>query len=197
MVCRNTTLRVVVVSAAVTCVLLPASPSWPHAAARGLSPAASFSPGRVTTTTSRSSQVVPESVARRLRNSFPGMLFPRYVPVGFVFRGARVAATQPRLGRPRTAIIVFARKGRPLHWYVSRSGGPHDFNCPKRGSMNYPPTSDRRRAIRGRTIFLTQGAVGQSAWLCTGGNRPLTVEAWNDYSVTGSALMNVVAHATV
>lgn len=140
--------------------------------------------------------VVPNPVVRRLRAMFRGVLFPSTLPADFVFRSGRVAAAQPRIEKPRTAIITFNRKDRILEWYVSRSGGPRDLRCPNPGTINYPATSDRRRRLAGRLVHLVQGAVGQSAWFCTKGRSGMTVEAWNDYSITGSALMSFVARAT-
>jgi hypothetical protein len=44
-------------------------------------------------------------------------------------------------------------------------------------------------------VYLIQGAKGQSAWICVSKPKQITVEMWNDYSVSAKTLMRVVGSA--
>ena len=139
----------------------------------------------------RGNRLVRTRDANALRTSFGRFSpLPATLPTGFIYTRWQIANQTPY--EPRTAYVMFGRDGRRLTWSVQPSGFSRYSNCPRSGT---PRFAQRKKRIGSRTVYLGQGAVGQEAWICLGGSRPITVSAWNDYSVTGATLMRVVASA--
>jgi hypothetical protein len=136
-------------------------------------------------------RLVRKRDADALRASFGRTVpLPTTLPSGFVY--TRWWISNRTTYEPRTAHVMFGRDGRRLQWVVAPSGFWRFSDCSRSGK---PRGAQRQKKIGRRMVSLLQGAVGQSAWFCIGGSKPITVEMWNDYSVSGNTLMRLVASA--
>lgn len=138
----------------------------------------------------RASVLVPRTKAKALRAWFGGSVpLPSTVPRGFIFTRSFVQDRSAYF--PRTAYAMFGRDGRRLQWSVSPSGFGLDDSCLRSGKSHSQPTAE----INGRNVYVITGARGQSAWICVTEPKRITVEVWNDYSVSAKTLMRMVATA--
>lgn len=138
----------------------------------------------------RASVLVPRAEATALRAAFGGSVpLPTTVPKGFIFTRSFVQGRSAYF--PRTAHVRFGRDGRRLHWTVAPSGYGLDTSCPRSSPRRVQPAW----VIKGRRVYLIQGAKGQSAWICVMEPKRITVEVWNDYSISAQTLMRMVASA--
>jgi hypothetical protein len=129
---------------------------------------------------------VPADEGRSLRASFKGLLLPTVLPKGFIYTRAGINEPNALTGARRSAFVMFGRSGRRIQWTV---GPPYSTReCEEQQGVP-------RSRIGGRMVSLIQGAKGQAAWFCTSGSPKLQIQAWNDYSISGPALMQLVASA--
>lgn len=137
----------------------------------------------------RASALVPARQARALRASFDGPVpLPRAMAPGFIFTRGYVQDRSRYY--PRTVTALFGRRGDKLMWTVAPTGHGLDARCTRADRRYYRPT-----VVSGRNVYWIGGAKGQAAWACVTQPKRVTVDLWNDYSVSKRTLMRVVASA--
>lgn len=140
--------------------------------------------------TVRASALVTRAEANALRAAFGGSVpLPSTMPRGFIFTRSFIQDRSAYF--PRTAYAWLGRDGRKLRWTVAPSGYGFDNSCPRSSRRHYKLAA----VINGRSVYLIQGAKGQSAWICVTKPTRITVEVWNDYSISARTLMRMVASA--